>query len=171
MKVQGVLWHKFNILWTEPFEGRGSHRPRQRIFSGIHRQCHREKTCPPPLSKNKTSLTCHCSIWRNVPISLPLYQILSVSSQTFSCIHHMRFGVLVWWGKLWDFLISLWALSDKFLSLTLFPFSLYPINWLADIKPLPSWQYFIWIFSTLPVSFNQQLSATSTLDTLYTRRS
>lgn len=30
-------------------DGRGSDRPR--IFSGIHRRCHRDKACPPPFSK------------------------------------------------------------------------------------------------------------------------
>lgn len=134
------------------------------------------KLAPLPLSKKKKkkkkkNLACRHSIWRIVPISLPLYQMQCVSSQTFCSIYHMRFGLLCGDANF----VTFWYLGERcltsFCHSHFFPFSLYPIDWLADIKPLSSWQNFIWIFSTFPVSFNQQLSATSTLDTLCARRS
>lgn len=159
-------------------DGRGSDRPRRRIFSGIHRRCHRDKARPPPLSKKKKNLACCHTIWRIVPISFPLYQMQCVSSRTFCSIYHMRFGLLCGDANF----VTFWYLGEccltSFCHSHFFPFSLstskhifYPIDWLAYIKPLSSWQNFIWIFSTFPVSFNQQLSATSTLDTLCARQS
>lgn len=137
------------------------------------------KLAPLPCQKKKKkkNLACCHTIWRIVPISFPLYQMQCVSSQTFCSIYHMRFGLLCGGANFVTFLY-LWVLSDKFLSLTLFPFSIstskhifYPIDWLSHIKPLSSWQNFIWIFSTFPMSFNQQLSATSTVDALCARQS
>lgn len=135
------------------------------------------KLAPLPCQKEKNLACCH-SIWRIVPISLPLYQMQSVSSQTFCSIYHMRFGLLCGDANF----VTFWYLGERCLTsfchshVFLFPLStskhiFYPIDWLAYIKPLSSWQNFIWIFSTFPVSFNQQLSATSTLDTLRARRS
>lgn len=158
-------------------DGRGSGRPRRRIFSGIHCRCQGDKALPPSLVKKKKrekNLACRHSIWRIVPISLPLYQMQSVSSRTFCSVYHMRFGLLCGDANF----VTFWYLRERcltsfchsrfFFSL---PSTLYPIDWLADIKPLSSWQNFIWILSTFLVSFNQQLSATSTRDTLCARQS
>lgn len=161
-------------------DGRSLDRPRQKIFSGIHCRCHRDKASPPPLSKKKKkkNLACCHTIWRIVPISFSLYQIQGFSSQTFCSIYHMWFGLLCGDTNF----VTFWYLGEccltSFCHSLFFPFSLstskhifYPIDWLAYIKTLSSWQNFIWIFSTYPVSFNQQLSATSTQDALCARQS
>lgn len=76
-------------------DGRDSDRPRQRIFSGIHCRCHTDKACPPPSSKKKKKNPAFChTIWRIVPISVPLNQMQHFSSQTFCSRYHMRFGLL-----------------------------------------------------------------------------
>lgn len=138
------------------------------------------KPAPPPSSKKKKkkSLSCCHSIWRIVPISFPLYQMQCVSSRTFVAYTTCDLGSCVATQTLWLFDISVSAVWQVSVTHTFFPFSLptsmhifYPIDWLAYIKPLSSWQNFIWIFSTFPVSFKKQLSATSTLDTLCARRS
>lgn len=91
-------------------DGRGFDRPRRRIFSGIHRRCHRDKACPPSLvkKKKKKSLSCCHSIWRIVPISFPLYQMQCVSSRTFCSIYHMRFGLLCGDANF----VTFWYLSE-----------------------------------------------------------
>lgn len=98
-------------------DGRGSDRPRRRIFSGIHRRCHRDKACPPPpplskKKKKKKNLACRHSIWRIVPISLPLYQMQRVSSQTFCSIYHMRFGLLCGDANF----VTFWYLGERCLT-------------------------------------------------------
>lgn len=98
----------------------------------IRRRCYRDKACPPPLSKKKKNLTCCHTIWRIVPISFPLYQMQCVSSRTFCTIYHMRFELLCGGANFVTFLY-LWVLSDKFLSLTLFPFS--PLHQQAYFLP------------------------------------
>jgi len=74
--------------------GRNSERPRWRIFSGIHHRCHRDKKLAPLSCQKKKNLSCCHTIWRIVPISLPLYQMQRVSTQSFCSIYHMRFGLL-----------------------------------------------------------------------------
>lgn len=150
----------------------------RRIFSGIHCRCHRDKACPPPLSKKKKNLACCHTIWRIVPISFPLYQLQCISSRTFCSIYHMWFGLLCGGANFATFLYLCECCLTSFCHSHFFPFSLstskhifYPIDWLSYIKPLSSWQNFIWIFSTFPMSFNQQLSATSTEDALCARQS
>lgn len=126
---------------------KGSDRPRLRLFWGIHCRCHTHKSCSLLVKKNKKKLPCFHAIWRIAPISLPLYQIQSFSSQAFCSIYHMRFRLLCSAANFVTFLISPWVVSDKFPSLTLQPHSLpsplpssqknifYSIDWLAYIKP------------------------------------
>lgn len=192
--VRCLLWCKFNrassILWPVSFEemGRGLDRPRQRICSGIHHRCHTFITetvlAPLPCQKKKKKKGESCLPPHHMENCPNFFCFISnatlFKSNLLLRIPHANWA-LVWRRKLCDFLISRWALSDKFLSLTYFFFSsvflfppasiFYPIDWLAYIKPLSSWQNFIWIFSTFPVSFNQQLSATSTWDALGARQS
>lgn len=71
------------------------------------------KLCPPPLSKKKKkNLACRHSIWRIVPISLPLYQMQSVSSRTFCSVYHMRFGLLCGDANF----VTFWYLRERCLT-------------------------------------------------------
>lgn len=155
----------------------GSNRPRRWIFLGIHHSCQRNKACPPPLSKKRRILLAatpygelsqflflyiKCNAFRDEPF------VAYTTCDLGSCVATQT-------SRLFDISVSaVWQLSVTHT----FPFSLstgkhifYPIDWLAYIKPLSSWQNFIWIFSSFPVSFNQQLSATSTLYALCARQS
>lgn len=157
-------------------DGRGSDRPRRRIFSGIHRRCHRDKACPPSLVKKKTKRRRRISLAATAYGELSQFLFLYIKCNAFQVKPFVAYttcdlGSCVATQTLWLFDISVSVVWQVSVTHTFFPFSLYPIDWLADIKPLSSWQNFIWIFSTFPVSFNQQLSATSTLDTLRARRS
>lgn len=145
----------------------------QEAQTGIHRRCHWDKARPPSLVKKKKRRRSSPAATAYGELSQFLFLYIKCRAfqvEPFVAYTTCDLGSCVAMQTLW-LLISWWALSDKFLSLTLLPFSLYPIDWLADIKPLSSWQNFIWIFCTFPASFNQQLSATSTLDTLCGRRS
>lgn len=160
-------------------DGRSSDRPRKRIFSGIHCRCHKDKACPPPLSKRRRLLLAataygELSQFLFLYIKCNLFQV-----EPFVACTTCDLGSCVATQTLWLFDISasaVWQLSVTHVSLfssssTNRAFFFHPIDWLAHIKLLSSRQNFIWIFSTFPVSFNQQLSATSTADTLPARRS
>lgn len=162
-------------------DGRGSDRPRQRSFSGIHHRCHRDKACPPPLSKKKKKRRILLAATAYGELSQFLFLYIKCNAfqvKPFVAYTTCDLGSCVATQTLWLFDISVsavWQVSVthtfSFFSLSTSKHIFYPIDWLAYIKPLSSWQNFIWIFSTFPVSFNQQLSATSTLDTLCARRS
>lgn len=159
-------------------DGRGFDRPRRRIFSGIHRRCHRDKACPPSLVK-KRRVFLAATAYGELSQFLFLYiKCSAFQVEPFVAYTTCDLGSCVATQTLWLFDISVSAVWQVSVTHTFFPFSLstskhifYPIDWLAYIKPLSSWQNFIWIFSTFPVSFKKQLSATSTLDTLCARRS
>lgn len=159
-------------------DGRSLDRPRQNIFSGIHHRCHRDKACPPSLSKKRRILLAATPYGE-----LSQFLFLYIKCEAFQLKPFVAYttcdlGSCVVTQTLWLFDISVNAVWQVSVTHFFFPFSLstskhifYPIDWLAYIKPLSSWQNFIWIFSTFPVSFNQQLSATSTLDALCARQS
>lgn len=136
----------------------------------------RDKACPPlaspplpsPCQKRgrRRASPCRRGTRRIVPISLPLYQAQGVSSQTFCCVYHMRFGLSSLAHGDANF-VTFWFLSER--DLTSFchspPFSPPPlllytaIDWLADIKTLSSWQklhlnpqYFASVFQAAAVS-------------------
>lgn len=139
------------------------------------------KLCPPPLSKKKKKKERRTSLAAAAYGELSQFLFLYIKCKAFQVEPFVAYttcdlGSCVVTQTLWLFDISVsavWQVSvtHAFFSLPSLPSTPYPIDWLADIKPLSSWQNFIWILSTFPVSFNQQLSATSTRDTLCARRS
>lgn len=149
-----------------PFEG-----SRQAIFSGIHRRCHRAKACPSflcqKIKKGGSGILLAATAYGELSQFLCLYiKCVAFQVKPFVACTTCDLGSSVATQTLWLFDIS----SDKFLSLTLFfffPFSSLPHRLISRHQAPPSsWQSFIGTFSTFPVSFNQQLSATSTLDAL-----
>lgn len=132
-----VNWTSYS--WCPLKEGIGSDGPRQRIFSGIHRRCRRDKAPPTSLVEEKKRIMLAATPYGELSQFLfPLYQMQCVSSQPFCCVSHMRFGLLCGDANV----VTFWYLGEGCLTglsltlLTCFSLSIskhifYPIDWLA----------------------------------------
>lgn len=104
----------------------GSDSPRQRIFSGIHRQCHKDKIRPPSFEKKKRGLSLATTAYGELSQFLFLYGKCGVFQvKPFVAYTTCDLGSCVARQTLWLFDISeRWLTS--FCHSHFFPSSLYP---------------------------------------------